>query len=376
MFLSLFILLAWFTAIATIKIPFVSNVTLVSKFPWGTTMLQNHTCSECLCLTVLSNVTALNCFPNSTCQLFFTVPRSYKLQPTPRSILYFPNGILPNASQCCMPNLTYVIERLKNSTQQMTPTLGPRCLSLDDRNRLATVETSLAYVNLFDGTSLVNLSRTQPSTISVYRSLAFHDGAYYIGMVNDNILVVDSTNLSVQNTIVSAYLSGVRDMLFLNDGRTMVVASGGNNQLVFFTRSLSSPTNYTFAYQQHINCNSAHGMWRVDDDFFYVTSWDGNKIYSYQSVNETSWAESLVVDALPIVPISNGFHVSVDECDRLWFSLGDAGVLIFSNQGILLGNLSFLATYAFDALVLENYVLYMSSYATNRVLRLNPNIEC
>ena len=370
------IILHWLTALTAIKIPFVRNITLVPKFDWNSTTLQNHTCIECLCLTVLTNVTALNCFPDNTCQLFFTIPRTYILQPTPQAFLYFPNGIFPNASQCCMPNLTYVIERLKNATQQITNTMGPRCLVLDDQNRLATVETSSPFLNLFNATTLVNLSRLQPSIGSTYRSLAFNDDFYYVGLANSSILVLDSSTLSLRNTIVSPSLSGIRDMIFLNDGRTMVVTSGGTNRLVFFNQSSSSSTDYTLAYQQSITCTSAHGMWRVNDTFFYVTSWTDNRIYSYHAVNETSWAEAVVVDVKSIIPVSDGDHVSVDECDRLWFSLGNAGVLIFDSQGVLLGNVSFLATYVFDALITKNYVLYLSSYSSNRVLRLDPNIKC
>lgn len=94
----IFIILHWLTALTAIRIPFVRNVTLVLKFDWNTTTLQNHTCIECLCSTVLTNVTALNCFSNNTCQFFFTVPRTYNLQHTPQTFLYFPNGIFPNAS--------------------------------------------------------------------------------------------------------------------------------------------------------------------------------------------------------------------------------------------------------------------------------------
>lgn len=268
----IFIILHWLTALTAIRIPFVRNVTLVLKFDWNTTTLQNHTCIECLCSTVLTNVTALNCFSNNTCQFFFTVPRTYNLQHTPQTFLYFPNGIFPNASQYCMPNLTYVIERLKNATQQITNTLAPRCLVLDDQNRLATVETSSPFLNLFDATTQVNLSRLEPSLGSAYRSLVFNDDFFYVGLANSSILMLGSSTLSVRNTIVSPSFSGIRDMIFLNDWHTMVVTSGGSNRLAFFNRSASSSTNYTLAYQQSIACTSAHGMWRVNDTFFYVTS--------------------------------------------------------------------------------------------------------
>lgn len=93
-------------------------------------------------------------------------------------------------------------------------------------------------------------------------------------------------------------------------------------------------------------------------------------------MNEKSWAEADVVDVKSILPVSDGDHVSVDEYDRLWFPLGNAGVLIFDSQGVLLGNVSFLAIYIFDALITDNYVLYLSAYSSNRVLRLDPNIKC
>ena len=94
------VFLVFFTGIATaVELPFVSNMTLVSKSNSTSITLTDHSCDQCLCESNFSH-TILNCFPNNTCQLFADAPRTYTLEPTPNAFLYFPRQIAPNASQC------------------------------------------------------------------------------------------------------------------------------------------------------------------------------------------------------------------------------------------------------------------------------------
>ena len=87
-----------------IHIPFIANVTLIPRYRWNSITVNYQTIQQCFCQSMPSFV-AFNWYPNNTCQLFYTFPRTYKIQPTSGARLYFPRGIFPNASQCCMPDL-------------------------------------------------------------------------------------------------------------------------------------------------------------------------------------------------------------------------------------------------------------------------------
>jgi sugar lactone lactonase YvrE len=74
--------------------------------------------------------------------------------------------------------------------------------------------------------------------------------------------------------------------------------------------------------------------------------------------------------------LSNCNHVKIDECGRFWFSLGDYGVKIYDNQGLFLGNLTFTNTSIFDTIITDDYIIYLSDTRSNRVIRIDPDIQC
>ena len=166
--------------------------------------------------------------------------------------------------------------------------------------------------------------------------------------------------------------------MVLNNGNTMVVASDNNNALLFFNRSNSTPLEYSFSYQISVDYSSPHGFLRVNDTFFYVTSYTNNSIYSYtaDSSNSTSWTQTLLVDATPVTNTSGGTHLRIDECDRRWFSLQTNGIMIYDNQWNLIGNFSLTNSSLFDILITDNYVMYFSDNKSGRIIRIDPNINC
>lgn len=102
-----------------ILIPFVQDVFLqaLSLNQPNITLRFNSSCQQCLCETVTSTKNiALNCFPNGTCQFFGDFPLSYKLKASVGTKLFFLRNEYSNASHCCMPNITELMERLKAST--------------------------------------------------------------------------------------------------------------------------------------------------------------------------------------------------------------------------------------------------------------------
>jgi outer membrane protein assembly factor BamB len=179
------------------------------------------------------------------------------------------------------------------------------------------------------------------------------------------------------NTISSTNLSGTRDMMFLNNANVFVVVSTNNNRFVFFNRSSNTSTNYYPFYQQSLNYGSPHGLVYINDSFFYATSWAINTVYSYVPMqNSYQWNQTLLINATRTASSPNGNHIAIDECGRFWFSLGTYGLQVFDSQGTYLANMSLSGYSVFDAIITDDYVFYISDASTQRIVRIDPNIQC
>ena len=341
------------------------------------TIVANQSVDQCLCLSLPSFV-AFNWFPNHTCQLFRAFPVTYKIQSMAQAQLYFPQRVFPNASQCCMPDLVYLLNRLRNALWRSGNVTAPRNLILDNNGYVVTVGGSISTLSRFDARNLSLISKTTVSG-SYPMAIGFTNNAYFIGFSSDPIVVIDRRDLTVLNTISSSHVREVRGIIFLNQGRTMAVSNYVDQTMVFFNRTGRSPSNYTFAYNKSVICPGIHGLNGIDDTLFYATSWTQNSVYSYTSVpNSSSWNETLVIDARSIRNDASGAFVTTDECGRHWFSLNMAAVYIFNDQGVLLGNFTLPGALIFDTLITDNYVMYFSDTisAWTRIIRIDPQIRC
>jgi hypothetical protein len=180
----------------------------------------------------LSAYLMLNCLLNNTCQFFSSFPRAYKIQKLINASLYFPQRIFPNASECCMPNLTYLLDKLQTATPIYGAVLSPRCLLFDNHGYAVTASKENNSIVRFDSTNLTLIGQTT-GLFTNLRTIGYYDENYYVGLLN-SILVIDSNNLVVKNNITSSSLTETRDMMFMNNGNTLVVASTGNSYLLFF----------------------------------------------------------------------------------------------------------------------------------------------
>ena len=362
---------------AAVQIPFISNVTFVPMFNSSSVTVSNRTCDQCLCDSKSSHA-ILNCFPNDTCQFFVDAPRTYKLQPTPNAMLYFPRLIVPNPSESCMPNISDLLSRLGIGVRTQVTVHHPSCLLLDDHGYLVTVSTTDQTIVRFYPNNLTAVGQP-PSPIfnQTPNSIAYNNGAYYVGFSN-YILVVDSSNMSQIQNISTPLLSTVCDMIFLNGGQQMIAVSFGNTRLVFFNRSSLMSHSYDAIGYQTVNGSLPHGLAYVNDTFFYLTSASGNAVYAYANAgNITSWTETLALNASSVAASpNNGYHVSIDASGRYWFSLGSYGTVIFHSQGYSLGSFYPAGSFIFDTLITENYVVYLSDTAVGRIIRIDPNLQC
>ena len=325
------------TLVTPAKIPSIPNVTFVPISPSNSTTITHRTCKQCLCDSY-SSYMILNCFPNDTCQFFVDAPRTYKLQPTPNALLYFPRQILPDPSESCIPNTSFLLSQLNASTPTYANVPLPLCIALDNNGYLVTVSRVNRSIVRFHASDLTRIDQPpSPIFIDDPESLAHHNGVYYVGF-QSYILAVDGTTLSQIGNISTSFLNSARDILFLNDGQHMIVASLGNHRLLFFNRSSVTSHSYDYIDYRTVECRFPHGLFRGNDTFFYATSSYNNTVYAYANAgNITEWTETLVLNASLATSPSNGYHISVDSGGRYWFSLGTYGVTIFDSRGSPLG---------------------------------------
>ena len=375
MFLLVGYLFLSFILVNSAKISLINNAILQPGYTSNNTLITNQTYNQCLCILLLS-YQAANWFSNNTCQLFFNFPPTYKIKVTPGARLYFPQQSLPNSNQCCMPDINYLLNQLQQANMSYVNVANPRDLVVDNYGYLATIELVSSYLDRFDTTSLTRISQTIIQ-MSSSRTIGYNNGAYYVASDNNYMTIFDSGNLTALNNVTLTSVNGPRGIMFLGGGQTMVVSSVNNNYLVCFNRSNVLPIKYTFAYGQLVNCSGPHGLWRVNDSFFYATSYTTNSIYSYSMNNSNSlWKEQYVFSVPNLMSNTGPTHVTIDECNRFWFSLVTNITSIYDQQGNLLGNWTIANTQIFDIKIMDNYLMYISSTKTNQILRIDPNIQC
>jgi hypothetical protein len=274
-----------------------------------------------------------------------------------------------------MPNLTYLLNKLQNATRTYGNVTTPRCLAIDNHGYLVTVSKTYSSIVRFDSTNMTLISTTNFSYTSPYTFKYYNDN-YYVGVGNE-IVVVNSNNLTIQNNITAQNLNSTRDMMFLNNGDILVAASINNYYLIFFNRSSNTSTNYSFAYEQFVNYTRPHGLYYVNDTYFYGTSYNTNTVYSYSAIpNSTRWEENLFINASRPGASDSGAHITTDECGRFWFSFSNYSLLIFDSQGSYLDSFTITGSQIFDTIITNNYVMYLSDDINNRVIRIDSGIEC
>jgi hypothetical protein len=362
---------------AASTVPFLPNLTFVPISTANSTIETDRTCDQCLCDSKSSHA-ILNCFPNDTCQFFADAPRTYKLQPIPNAILYFPRKIVPNASENCTPNTSYLLSRLNAAVRTQVTVRLPSCLLLDDHGYLVTVSTTNQTIVRFYPNNLTAVDQPpSPAFSQAPIGIAYNNGAYYVGFSN-SILVVDSSNMSQIHNISTPLLSSASGMIFLNGGQQMIVVSFAYSRLVFFNRSSFMPHNYDAIGYQTVSGGLPHGLAYVNDTFFYLASARDNAVYAYTNAgNLTSWVETVALNASSVASSpNNGYHISIDTSGRYWFSLGPYGTKIFDRQGLLLGSFYPTGSFISDTLITDNYVVYVSDTASGRIIRTDPNLQC
>ncbi|CAF1165860.1 unnamed protein product [Adineta ricciae] len=358
------------------QIPHINNVFLQPGYTSNSTTISNQTLSQCLCVSSLS-CPAVNWFPNGTCQVFYSFPPTYRIRSMTAARLYFPQKTYPNASLCCMPDINYLLNKLQSASVTLANISNPRDMLIDDSGYLVTVEMSLNYLHRFNATDLTSISRT--AIPGYYQMTVAYDQGVFYSTPNAGVLMnaINSTTLAPVSNISMALIKDPRGILFLDKSQTMMITSNKNQSLLFFNRTSIAPPQYIYTYSQVVNNLSPHGVWYVNDSYFYVTSYAQKLVFGYSKNTTTGqWNEALIVNASMLTTSGGSTNIVIDECGRLWVPQETNTVYIFDQQGVLVGNYTIPGLAVSFMKIVDNYIMYLSDCANNQIMRVNPNIQC
>lgn len=196
----------------------------------------NSSCEECLCQSLYSSdYLLLNCLQNRTCQLFPSFPLSYKIKSSNGSRVYFLRNQFPNASQCCMPNITELLIRLRNNTPT-TINLGfqPGAFGYDKAKPFEAAVAGfgapiLYWFNPITTTSLRNFTIPNSYSLTVYKNQTL-TAVPGIPLIN----IRDSQTNNYLGNISYRSLDQVRKLAFINHDQTLIVPTQNYFSLTVF----------------------------------------------------------------------------------------------------------------------------------------------
>jgi len=122
-----------------------------------------------------------------------------------------------------------------------------------------------------DAQSLSLIDRTSIA-FSYLMAIEYAYNEYFLRLINRTIVVVNSSSLTTIKNITSLFTSGIRGVIFLDSGRTMVVTSDSNRTIVFLHQNGNISFNDIFVYQKITNYMGVDRLTSYNDNCFYVTS--------------------------------------------------------------------------------------------------------
>ena len=251
MYAGLFhLLVAASLEIHALRLSYIQDVFLVPVgiYNPNQTTTINGTCDECECKIFdgknSTNNVALNCFSNDTCQVFSTFPLSYKLRSSAATRLYFLQGIYPNASQCCMPNITELVDRLKNATPiTVSLSFAPSAFGYDETrpHRAVAIGRSSGDLYWFNPW---NMSFIQNQTIHGERAIELRNNSIFTTIDSSKtVIVLNEQTLASVTNITNPSFNKVRMFLFMNNSQTIMATTQDNMSVTIL--DVISPTQFT-----------------------------------------------------------------------------------------------------------------------------------
>ena len=233
-----------------ISLPFIQGIFLktTSNRYTSTMTTLNGTCDECLCaafgITASTNYSVLNCFGNGTCQLFERFPRSYGVQSSAGAQLYFLRGTLPSISRCCMPNITELVNRLKNATPVVISlSFLAGAIGYDENipNRAVVAGHSPGSAHSFNP---IDMTSIRNETVNTSNGIALHNGLVFTGVDGEpTVYALEQITLDRVANVTYPSLKQIRKFLFLASSQTIMVTTQVNQSVTML--DIHSPTEYT-----------------------------------------------------------------------------------------------------------------------------------
>lgn len=252
LFYYLLMILFYATLIQGPSVSYIQNIRIkVLNDPNVTvTTILNRTCEECLCEALRRNMktynVAMNCLLNTTCEFLSKFPVTYNLLTKNNSRLYFLQDRFPEPSSCCMPDIHFLLQKLKDSKPIIKNlTFEPSAIAYDQRNlgEIAIIGRHGGWLYWFNSTNLNYLRNT--SIVNSSLALAIVNNSIYTAIDNiPSIFIYDHQNHSLIHTVNHSSLLRVRKLIFTEKGDKMFVTAQANQSISVF--NINSVTNYTF----------------------------------------------------------------------------------------------------------------------------------
>lgn len=231
------------------SVPFIQNSFLQPAInsSLNVTVRSNISCDECLCQELFSNnYLLLNCLQNRTCQFFPIFPLTYRIKSSNGSRVYFLQNQFPNASQCCMPNITELLIRLKTNT--------PTTINLAFQPGSFGYDKAKPFEAAVAGFGAPFLYWFNPITTASLRIFSIPAGSYSLTVYkNQTFTAISGTPLiNIRDSQTNNYLGNinytslnqVRKLVFINNDQTLVVPTQSYYSLTIF--KINSSNNYIF----------------------------------------------------------------------------------------------------------------------------------
>lgn len=352
----------------------INDAQLVPQINTNYHIITNSTCEKCLC-QLISSFTALNCFPNNTCQLFQSISQYSKIQISLQTRFYFRPISTPGF--CLSSNISLLINKIENGTRISIPEINFQQFIEDNQSFLVTINVDTFELIRYSTENLTMIDNMTFDQSPV--AIGFANDAYFIVLTNGSIIIVDSYNLTVLSTMDFENVNGTGDIMFLENGEIMVITCPNENLILFFQQMDISPLNYTFAYSLTTNYSNPQTLKYVNNSFFHVIPLMSNTIYSYAAIdNGTEWIENIFLDLTLTTDNSTVTSMIIDRYGRYWIAFDSPTILIFDEKGHEIGNLTIPNANIANIFMTNNSVMYFSDRQANetQTIRLDPHIGC
>jgi hypothetical protein len=254
---------------------------------------------------------------------------------------------------------------------------SPRCLIIDIFGYLLTLEAknSTTYMNRYDRTSLTLVQSTGLAmSYTSVGMLMYYNGMIFVSPHYNTIYIFDHIKFGLLGTInCGLSISQPRDIIFIENQKTLIIASQNTNKLFFVL--FNSPTNYTCLNGLSLpNGGDPQALLKINDTFFYVTSWGTKCVYSYY-YNGVVWISSLFANVTQTVgsSITGLGHLQIDNLQRRWVMAVGFGLVVYDQWGTFLGLWKF-GNAPYDIYISNDYRLVVSDYGNSSLTLYEPNI--